>query len=378
MTVYRGRRKGTWRVVLWHHGRRHERIVEGTKTDATAYELRLRHDLAAREPSGARVAPTFLDFSTGRYQAHARAELRASTWANRRYEIAELCDHFGDMRLTQITTAEVDAWRTERARDVSRRSVNRELMALSAVLSYARHVGVPCADPEIRKLRVSSTRRHAEAWTHAEVQRLYAACEKDEPELLPMVVFLLNTGARKSEAIALRWSEVDVKRRVVRIWPRTDDGDAFDTKSGEPREVPINDTLFPWLARSPRRHEWVFATRSGRRFAEFPKRRFGRVVKAAKLTGGAHKCRHTYATHFLESTPDLYLLGRMLGQEHTAVTELYSHLLPAHQERARAAVALAPTLGPAGVEARRKWRRAPPRSNHGPTRLCQPSGRISA
>ena len=357
MPIY-ARGKGRWLVVVHHPSAprgRVDRIVRGRKKDARDFETRLRLELDAQGPSAVRVAPTFSDFSTTRYKLHAESELKPRTWANRKYEIAELAEFLGNLRLTEITTERVDAFRSMRAREVARRTVNRELMALSAILRYAREIGVPAASPKIRKLKVSRKRRHAEAWTAAEVEALYQACEATEPGLLPLVVFLLNTGARRSEAIALRWSEVDVRRRLVRIWPRTDDDDAFDTKNSEPREVPISDALFPFLARAPRRAEWVFPTRSKRRYAEFPKKRFARVVKAAGLEGGAHKCRHTFATHFLAQVPDLYLLGRLLGQDYAAVTEMYAHLLPDHHERARGAVSLAPTLGPSGVEARRRW-----------------------
>ena len=64
------------------------------------------------------------------------------------------------------------------------------------------------------------------------------------------------------------WSEVDAKRRMVRIWPRSDDDDAFDTKSSEPREVSISDALFPFLCRAPRPHDWVFPTSDGKRYGK--------------------------------------------------------------------------------------------------------------
>jgi integrase len=357
MAIYkRGPKK--YRVVLWHRGVRHEWIVNGTRKEAEAYETLKKLELDAAAPSKVRVAPTFSDFSTGRYRIHAEAELRKTTWANRKYEIAELAEAFGAMKLTAITTDLVETYRARRAREVAKRTVNRELMALSAILSHARRLGIPCASPAIRKYRAPSKRRHAEAWTGAEVERLYLACEKEDPGLLPLLVFLLNTGCRKTEAICLRWSEVDVKRRLVRIWPRPDeDEDDFDTKSGEPREVPISDALLPFLARAKRPCEWVFPTRSKRRYESFPKKRFAAVVRAAELAGGPHKSRHTFATHFLASTPDLYLLGRMLGQSQERVTAMYAHLLPEQVERARGAVSLAPRIGPAGVEARKKgWK----------------------
>ncbi|MGO9838647.1 MAG: hypothetical protein ACLP1X_31085 [Polyangiaceae bacterium] len=43
----------------------------------------------------------------------------------------------------------------------------------------------------------------------------------------------------------------------------------------------------------------------------------------------------------MQSKPDLFLLGRILGHSHTRVTELYSHFLPEHLAEARNVVTFA-------------------------------------
>ncbi len=69
---------------------------------------------------------------------------------------------------------------------------------------------------------------------------------------------------------------------------------------------------------------------------EFPDNAWRRVVvEHAKLKGGPHKARHTFASHLLAAKPDLFLLGRILGHSHSRVTELYSHLIPEHLVAAR-------------------------------------------
>lgn len=119
--------------------------------------------------------------------------------------------------------------------------------------------------------------------------------------------------------------------------------------------MPIPPELAPWLA--ARKHErWVFPTDRGkRRYSEFPKRRFRQVVQAAKLEGGPHKLRHTFATHFLASEPDIYLLAQILGHSHTVTTALYGHLLQSHLARARGAVKLLPAMGAARMKANERW-----------------------
>jgi integrase len=67
------------------------------------------------------------------------------------------------------------------------------------------------------------------------------------------------------------------------------------------------------------------------------------VFLANNLRGGPHTCRHTYASHFLQAVPDLHQLAGILGHSQTRVTELYTHLLPGHLDRARNAVNLSAT-----------------------------------
>jgi len=50
--------------------------------------------------------------------------------------------------------------------------------------------------------------------------------------------------------------------------------------------------------------------------------------------------RHTYASHFLASVPDLFLLAQVLGHSSIRITELYSHMLPGRLNRAKNAVSI--------------------------------------
>ncbi len=253
----------------------------------------------------------------------------------RAYQLATLVEFFGERRLTEISTALVDRYKAARLKSVRASSLNNELRVLKTVLRWAASDrGYEVAEHRIRRLRVPFAGR-VKFWTAAEVHRLVDSAASDDPELVPMLLFLLNTGCRKGEAIAAEWRWVDLAAGVLSI-PVTA---TWKPKSGKPREVPIGDVLAESLrARTPSPSRWLFPSCSGERFEWFPDARFAAVVKAAGLTGGPHKCRHTYASHFLEVLPDMQSLAAILGHSSTRVTELYAHLLPGYLDRARAAV----------------------------------------
>jgi integrase len=353
MPVYK-KGKNKWRVRLWHKGERRDWVVEGTKAEATKFEAAKRLELAsgANRVAPPAEAPTFLDFCAGDYRLHAESHLKASTWSVRCYQIATLAEHFGDTALDAITTAQVEDFkRAQLRRGLKASTVNDQIKILAAVLAYARALGNPCATPLMIRLPERG-RRGIRAWSEEQLQRLYQAAAELHPDILALIVFLGNTGCRRGEALALKWCNVDIGARLIRIWP----SEEWQPKDGEPRLVPINDALLPWLNGKRESTEWVFpCPGTGGRYVYWPQRKFDECRKAAGLEGGPHTLRHTYATHLVRQTRDLLLVARILGHSHTRVTELYADILPDHLDVARAALSFACPVGPATVAATRKW-----------------------
>lgn len=375
MTIYR-RGPDKWHVVVQHRGKRLDRKVRGTKADAEAYRARLLGELEAGDPIETRAVPTLRDFTgaAGAYLRHAQMKLAPSTARNRGYQIASLVDFLGDLRLNEIHPENVEAYQRSRLRDGIRpATVNDDVKVLIAILNFARQGRrLPVPVPRFEAVPVRGKRRNAEPWSREEVDRLLRVCAQGNglPEsdpkhvaadlaVLPILVFLLNTGCRKGEALALEWENVDFRRGLVRIWASED----WQPKDADNREVPMNAVLRGWLERleRDRRGKWVFPVtkgkRRGERFRFWPQKRFDAIREGADLTGGPHRCRHTYASHFLEACPDLFLLGRILGHSHSRVTELYGHLLPDSMGRAASAVSFAAPIGPAELAARERWDR---------------------
>lgn len=337
MPIYPGRRAGTWRVVVWAHRKSHEEIFEGTRDAALDHEARMRLALRASSPSPPMAAPSFSSFCVAEYEPHAEQHLGANTWHRTRvYVVASLSRFFGETRLSDFTTELVDEFKTDRLKSIKPGCVNNELKALATILRWAKEErGQRVADFKIRLLPGTGVKR-VSFWTEPEVRKILAVAERVDPALYPVLLFLLNTGCRKGESIAAEWSWVDARARLLRI-PVTE---YWRPKSARPREVPIGDVLWAALRSMPRRTRWLFPTYLGDHFSRFPDERLRIVLKAAGLRGSPHWARHTYASHFLQTLPDLFLLAEILGHSHTRVTELYSHLLPEHLARARNAVNL--------------------------------------
>jgi integrase/recombinase XerD len=366
VAVYETAKKGkrgqrVWRIVQWSGGKAHETSHTGTRKAANAVDRELaakleRGDVAKSAPQG--EGADLLTFSRGDYATHAKAHLAPTTWSVRRFQLANVCRHLGSLKLTEIDTRAGERFQAARLTEGAEPStVNTEWAKLQAVLAYARSIGVPCGSPSLKALPVRG-RGRVKFWTLDQLQRLFAAVEAESPALLPVVVFLANTGCRKGEALACERSWVNLQRDMLEI-PVNDD---WQPKNGEPREVPIALALRPWLVKALQNGgRYVFPARTGERWACWPKLQFGRAVRAAGLSDdgeGPHKLRHTFASHFLANGGDLFLLSKLLGHADVkTTTRIYAHLLPSHLEKARGVVNLSPATGPAKLEARRRWAR---------------------
>jgi len=154
-------------------------------------------------------------------------------------------------------------------------TLNRQAYTpIAAVLNHAAKRGL-CARRIIE--RPEQPKGRIRWLTFDEAERLLDACS---PHLRPLVMFLLGTGARVSEALYLDWRELDLARAHVTF---------LDTKNGEDRGVPLHCRLVNELRALRHRSGRVFRTHAGLPYAE--KESGGGQIKKA-FRGACRRCGH--------------------------------------------------------------------------------------
>jgi integrase len=120
-------------------------------------------------------------------------------------------------------------------------------------------------------------------------------------ELRPVLTFAYNTGRRKGEILALQWTQVDLKERVVRL-------ELGKTKNDEGRTIPLTSDLFEDLAmqkairdQSWPKCPWVFH-RYGEQIKNFRGSWKNASKKAGLWTGDEKTGRPTKLFHDLRRT----------------------------------------------------------------------------
>jgi integrase len=201
------------------------------------------------------------------------------------------------------------------------------IVPLRAVMLHANRLGW-CDAPRFKIPREPQGRTRYLLPSEAERLILAAA-----PHIKPLVVFLLCTGARMSEALELQWRDVDLVGRRAIFW---------QTKGGSRRVASLPARVGLSLGDvSPSARGAVFRTNTGAAYADRARAGGGQIKTAWKATlrrAGLpteitpHDLRHTWASWHYAAHRDLLALKIEGGWSSVALVERYAHLMPAGHE----------------------------------------------
>lgn len=198
------------------------------------------------------------------------------------------------------------------------------IVPLRAVLLHAHRLGW-CDAPHFQIPREPQGRTRY--LLPAEAERLILAAA---PHLKPLLVFLLCTGARMSEALELEWRDVDSQRAIF-----------WRTKGGSRRIANVPRRAANALADTIAHDGRVFRTGSGAAYSDRHRQGGGQIKtgwKAALRRAGLaadltpHDLRHTWASWHYAVHRDLLALKLEGGWSSVALVERYAHLMPAGHE----------------------------------------------
>ncbi|MFN8829870.1 MAG: tyrosine-type recombinase/integrase [Labrys sp. (in: a-proteobacteria)] len=282
----------------------------GTADRRKAEEIRARRENEILDQSihGRAVTVTF-----------ASAVVSYVTGGGEKRNLEKLVRELGNRRLAEIDQELIDATARKLYPSCKPSSHARRVYTpISAVLRHAASYGW-CAERTFRRPEPSPVKTR---WLRpAEAQRLIEACS---PHMAKLVLFLLYTGARVSEAVYLDWANVDLSRQHAVF---------VDTKNGEERGAPLHPAIVSILANLPHRDGAVFRRPDGepyeRRAGDHTggqiKTAFNAAVRRAKLPGGVtpHTLRHTWATWEYAAHKDIYRLMRLGGWKTESMVRRY-------------------------------------------------------
>ena len=333
---------GARRVTLGRHG-----VITATEARRRAWQVIARIK-AGKDPlpessaSRRAVGPRLADMAARYMDEHVAVHCKPATMRIRSSAIYKhIVPRLGNLRIGTIGRRHVTALHQRMASTPVQ--ANNVLITLSQIFTKAQDWGIlaegtnPCRHVELYRQR---TRERF--LTEAEFKRLGRVLDEAlqnggaTPEAIAAIRLLMLTGCRRSEILGLRWDDVDLEARELRL---------RDSKTG-PRVVPLSPSAVQLLSDLPRSggSEWVIPGRKpGRHMV-----RLGNAWRLLRKRAGLHDVRlhdlrHSFASSALALGESLPMIARLLGHRQIASTARYAHLArtSVHEAAIRVANSLA-------------------------------------
>lgn len=262
--------------------------------------------------------------------AETEEKLEHNTVKSYRPALKRAKEHFHNAYVADITTRQIDAYIKDFSATRARKTVVTQLQIIRQILRWAEvqgHIQYNPATAVSPPRNLPQTRRDAP--DKEQIQRIKAS------KGLPFGLFaylVYYTGCRRGEALALQGSDIDRKKKLVRISksvfymgnaphikrPKTEKG---------VRTVPLLDALDQILPKKLPKG-YLFAEPDGTPLTnDHFTAQYDAYRKASGVTVTPHQIRHGYASALLESGIEPKIAQELLGHAQLSTTmDIYTHV----------------------------------------------------
>jgi len=237
-SVYERKDSIFWWIAYSRNGKRYQESAKTTVFEEANDLLKVKEAeiVQGHPPSVLFKKVTFddlaEDFLTD-YKINGRKSLdRASI------SVGHLKEFFGGWKVHSITTSSIRQYIEDRLESgACPASINRELAALKRMFN----LGNQCTPPKVPHVPFIPMLKEDNVRTGFFEPDDYNALMAEAPEhIRPILSFACETGWRKSEILSLKWHQVDLKAKTVRL-------DHGQTKNNEGRLICLSDELHSLL-----------------------------------------------------------------------------------------------------------------------------------
>ena len=267
-----------------------------------------------------RSVPTLNDFVQDSYLPYVRKTKRSARDYESKLRL-HLLPAFGNMRLSDITSRDIDLYRIDIAESHCDATANRHLSLVSNIFSTAIKWAVVDSNPcsRLHKLKESSS-----AWRTLddnEFSRLYASLMREKSVTAASAILLLAfTGLRLREVLNARWEHLNIEDRTLFL---------HHTKTGKTRHVVLNELAMRVINGLKRvdSSPWLFAARDPLKPINTVRKCWLRVLADAEVPHTRiHDLRHGFASAAVRAGVPLYEVQQLLGHATSVTTQRYAHL----------------------------------------------------
>lgn len=232
-----------------------------------------------------------------------------------------LNDYFGDRRLCDITTRDIQVYHMMISKKLSQATANRHLALLSMMFNVAIQWDILERSPTKGVKKFKEDNQKQRFLSADEIGRLYQAMEAEHNKVaVNALKLLLLTGCRREEILKLKWEDVSIESGTLFL---------PDSKTGS-RYVQLNAAAKELLTSIVRgKGPFVFpGHRDENKPLNNPRKCFTRLLDRAKIEEGVrlHDLRHTHASILVNAGASLFVVQKALGHSNPITSQRYSHL----------------------------------------------------
>ena len=227
--------KPAWQALIRRRGYPQQTRTFDSKAEALEWAQDIEHEMSRgafidRSQSDSTTLQDLLD----QYEKEVTPGKRGSIKEVSRIGVLKK-QAIAQMRIPVITGKAMSKHKTERLKQVSPATFNRELNVLSHVFTVAQkewHLHLPWGNPVALVRRPRADDKRERRFSPNEEKWLLAAADIDQGEPIGAIIRLaMETAMRRGEIAAMRWEHADRKSRVLLV---------PETKTGTPRRVPLS------------------------------------------------------------------------------------------------------------------------------------------
>lgn len=268
---------------------------------------------------GQKAEFTFADLFADYLERHAK--LKKKTWTEDESQYNLYLDKsLGKKRLSAITRQEIAQVHSNITKAGHAPTANRVKALISSIFGWAISAGLWHTNPAtgIKNNKEKSRDRFLQG---DELPRFFKALAEEENDTIrDYFLMSLLTGARRSNVLAMQWSDINFDRREWRI---------PETKNGLPQTVTLSPEAIEVLRNrqsdAPNRYVFPGTGKSGHLVE--PKKGWKRILERAGIEDlRIHDLRRTLGSWQAKTGASLSIIGKSLNHKSQNTTAIYARL----------------------------------------------------
>lgn len=285
-----------------------------------------------------------------KFLAIKKSQIRPRTYESYLASLKQIKAYFGSANVRGITEEHVERFVASLSNDYAPETQAKTIMLLKAVFEAGVRWGYLGISPARFIKGPRLVRREAEFLEPHEIKLLI---DSVDPRHRCLIMFLCLTGCRISEALSLRWSDVDFNAgrvfiRQVLQFSRHGDRCFFSPKTNASRRaIDLPDVLIQelkthqaWLTveLESNEHDLVFPNAAGKpaHYRNLTQRVLEPALRRAGIRRvGFHALRHSYVSLLAQQGENLKTVQALVGHSSARTTwDIYSHLFDGETKKA--------------------------------------------